>query len=146
MASGGIHQRGKVIINAVMAKMTDINVHKTLCHKVPPRLRSKLGKRLEPTKLTNAGVIMNETASKDMIMTTGVTTRIMTKGASTAFKFISPTRSNQVHAQPNAALSSNPVRTVFTASSQYIAPKPVTITAIKISGSKDSMMTLGCRQ
>ena len=98
MASGGIHQRGKVRINAPMAKMTDMKVHKTLCHKEPPRLRSKSGKRLVPTKLTSAGVIMNETAKRDMIMTTGVTARMMTNGASTVFKLSRPTRSNQVHA------------------------------------------------
>ena len=146
IAKGGIHQSGKVRINAPKAKMTDSNVHKTLCHKEPPRLRSKSGKRLVPTKLTSAGVIMNETAKRDMIMTTGVTARMMTNGASTVFKFSRPTRSNQVHAQPKAGLPSIPVRTVSTARSQYIKPKPVTMTAIKMSGNKESMMTFGCRQ
>jgi hypothetical protein len=105
-----------------------------------------LGKRLAHTKLTKAGVIMNETANKDMIMTTGVTAKMMTNGASTAFKFINPTRSNQVHAHAITGLPSIPVRTVLSARSQYIMPKPVTMTAIKISGNKESKMTLGCRQ
>ncbi len=86
---------------------------------------------------------MKETATKAMIMTNGVTAKIMNKGANTAFKFNKPMRYSQVDAQPMTLVASIHIRTWLTASSQYMAPKPITMTAIKINGSKDNKITLG---
>ena len=143
MASGGTHHSGKVRIKAPMAKMTDINVHTRPCQIDPPRLSANSGKRLEPTIVTKVGVIIKETAKSDMIMTTGVTATMMINGAKTAFKFKRPMRSNQVEPQPSTGLNSIQLRTELTARSQYKAPRPVTMTAIKISGSRESKTTLG---
>ena len=61
---------------------------------------------------------MKDTASKDMTTTKGVTATMMIKGATTAFKLIKPTRSNQTHAQFMALLASIQARMLSNAASQ----------------------------
>jgi hypothetical protein len=118
MANGGTHHSGKVRTKAPMAKMTDKIVQATPCIKDPPWRRSRWGNLRAATTFTKAGVIMKDTANKDMTTTKGVTAMMMIKGATTDLRLIRPTRSNQAHAQPMALLDSIQVRTPFKAKSQ----------------------------
>ena len=119
MAKGGTNHMGKVINKAPKANKTDHKVQPKPASKLPPCLSSSPANRLWATMRAKAGVISQETSTRQTTTTTGVIRKMTTKGATTAFKSGKPTPSNQRHTVSNQLEASKPVRTSAMASSQY---------------------------
>ena len=95
MAKGGTSHKGKVSKKAPSANNTEPKDHSTLRTKLAPCLRCICGKRRPWTMRVKAGVIKNDTASKDTTTTKGVTEKITSKGATTVFRSGKPMPSSQ---------------------------------------------------
>ena len=119
MAKGGTNHMGKVNNKAPSASSKDKNVHHRLSARLPPCLRCRPAKRRSATRRVRAGVIRNDTASKDATTTKGVTEKITSKGATTVFRSGRPMPSSQRQTTVNQLEASSQPRTQVTAMSQY---------------------------
>ena len=70
--NGGTAHKGKVMTIASTAAIVEMRVQPKLVQTLPPCLSAKCAKRRCTTKFTKAGVIINETASKESSTNKGV--------------------------------------------------------------------------